>query len=163
MPTMTRCPGCKSQLRVPDGSVGRQVKCPTCGTQFVAVSEEEVATDPATARWFEDEPEEHQEQEYEERPRRVRRRDYEPHRGGLILALGIIGLVICAPLAIPAWIMGESDLKKIRAGIMDPEGEGLTQAGRILGIIGTILCLIGCVCGGLYTVLVIASLGVAPN
>lgn len=161
MPAMTRCPGCKSQLRVPDNLYGQQVKCPVCDTQFVALSEEEPNADPVPVPPFEHEPEEHQ--DYEERPRRVRRRNYEPHRGGLILALGIVGLVACAPVAIPAWILGESDLKKIRAGIMDPEGEGLTQAGRILGIIGTIFCLIGCVCGGLYGLLLFVSLAAAPN
>jgi hypothetical protein len=33
--------------------------------------------------------------------------------------------------------MGQKDLKKIRAGEMDPEGEGNTNAGRILGIVAT--------------------------
>jgi hypothetical protein len=43
--------------------------------------------------------------------------------------------------------MGNSDLAEIRAGRMDPEGEGLTQAGRIIGIIGTGLMVFGCVIG----------------
>ena len=35
----------------------------------------------------------------DDRPRRRERRDYEQdHRGGLILALGIIGLVACQPV-----------------------------------------------------------------
>jgi hypothetical protein len=81
------------------------------------------------------------------------RRDAEPHRGVLILVLGILSIVlvgICAPLGLPfgiaAWILGQGDLRKIRANLMDREGEGLTQAGRICGIIGTILdslCAVG--------------------
>ena len=67
----------------------------------------------------------------------------EPHRGALILVLGILGLVFCAFCAPFAWFLGNEDLAKMRAGTMDPEGEGLTQAGRIMGIIGTVLILIG--------------------
>ena len=66
-----------------------------------------------------------------------------PHRGTLILVLGILGLVVCAPLAIAAWVMGSGDLKQMDAGTMDPSGRGTTQAGKICGIIGTILLIIG--------------------
>ena len=62
-----------------------------------------------------------------------------PHRGNLILDLGILSLVICAPLGIAAWIMGNGDLKLIDAGTMDPTGRSTTNAGRICGMIGTIL------------------------
>ena len=79
-----------------------------------------------------------------DRPRR--RRDLKPHRGGGVLTLGILSLVICNFLGPIAWIMGSNDLTEIRAGRMDPEGEGMTNAGRICGIIGTVLLLLGC-CG----------------
>ena len=62
-----------------------------------------------------------------------------PHRGTLILVLGILSLVICAPLGIFAWIMGSGDLKQMDAGAMDPNGKSLTNAGRICGMIGTVL------------------------
>ena len=65
-----------------------------------------------------------------------------PHRGTLILVLGILGLVVCAPLGIAAWIMGSGDLKQMDAGTMDPSGRGTTQAGKICGIIGTILLIV---------------------
>jgi predicted Zn finger-like uncharacterized protein len=32
----TRCPGCQSQLRVPDEFLGKRVKCPKCGHIFQA-------------------------------------------------------------------------------------------------------------------------------
>ena len=64
----------------------------------------------------------------------------QPHRGALVLVLGILGIVFgCAPVAIVAWVMGRGDLAKIDAGVMDPAGRGTTQAGMILGIVGTIL------------------------
>lgn len=62
-----------------------------------------------------------------------------PHRGTLILVLGILSLVVCGPLGIAAWIMGNADLREIDAGLMDPEGRGTTQAGKICGIIACVL------------------------
>ena len=80
------------------------------------------------------------------------RRDCEPHRGGVVLALGIISIVLAGPiglgLGIAAWIMGQRDLTKIRQRIMDPQVQGTTQAGWICGIIGTIfssLATIACI------------------
>lgn len=74
-------------------------------------------------------------------------REYEPHRGVLILVLGILSLVFFGIILGPiAWILGNSDLKKIRAGTMDPEGEQMTNIGRILGIVGTIINVVIC-CG----------------
>jgi hypothetical protein len=72
-----------------------------------------------------------------------------PHRGTLILILGILSLVICAPLGIAAWVMGSGDLKEIDAGTMDPAGRGTTQAGKICGIIGTVLFIISLVIIGI--------------
>src|SRR5262249_48612484 len=85
--------------------------------------------------------------DYDDIRRRPLRRSGVPHRGGVILALGIIALVVfpyttivCGPLA---WVMGNSDLSEIRAGRMDPSGEGMVQAGRVLGMISTGLLLAG--------------------
>ena len=68
-----------------------------------------------------------------------------PHRGGLILALGILGLVCCFICGIIAWVMGSNDLKEMAAGRMDPAGQGLTQAGKICGMMSVILQIIGLV------------------
>ena len=65
-----------------------------------------------------------------------------PHRGTLILVLGILSLVVCAFLGIPAWIMGNNDLAAMNAGQMDPAGRSTTNAGRICGMIGTILLIL---------------------
>ena len=65
----------------------------------------------------------------------------EPHRGGAILALGILGLVFCGICGIFAWTMGNTDLAKMRAGRMDRSGESLTSSGRIMGIITVVLWL----------------------
>ena len=76
-----------------------------------------------------------------------------PHRGTLILVLGILGLVVCAPLAIVAWVMGSGDLKEMDAGTMDPSGRGTTQAGKICGIIGTVLMIISVIAVGIFFML----------
>jgi hypothetical protein len=87
-----------------------------------------------------------------------------PHRGGTILALGIIGLVsgfVCGfgfLLSPFAWIMGSQDLAAMAAGQMDSEGEGQTQAGRICGIVGTVFLILTVVAVILYVVFVVALL-----
>ncbi len=64
------------------------------------------------------------------------------HRGGMILAFGILGLFVCFIFGILAWTMGSSDIKAMDGGSMDPSGRGLTQAGQILGIVGVALNLL---------------------
>lgn len=64
---------------------------------------------------------------------------YRPHRGATILVLGILGLVLCPILGLIAWIMGNGDLREMNQGNMDPEGRGLTTAGRICGMISILL------------------------
>lgn len=65
----------------------------------------------------------------------------EPHRGTVILVIGIVGLAafgICCPIA---WILGKSDLDKMDAGKMDPDGRSSTYAGYLCGKIGSIVML----------------------
>ena len=77
-----------------------------------------------------------------------------PHRGTLILVFGILSLVVCGFfLGIPAWIMGNADLRAMAAGEMDRSGEGLTKAGKICGMIAVILDIVGILVGGLLLLL----------
>lgn len=65
-----------------------------------------------------------------------------PHRGATILVLGILSLVIpCGGwiLGIIAWVMGNADLRDIRAGRVDASGHGLAQAGKVCGMISVLL------------------------
>lgn len=59
-----------------------------------------------------------------------------PHRGGTVLTLGILGIVPCFICGIIAWVMANADLREIDAGQMDPAGRGMTQAGKVCGIVG---------------------------
>jgi hypothetical protein len=78
-----------------------------------------------------------------------------PHRGGLILALGIMAFVVACPLlSFLAWAMGTNDLREMREGRMDPSGMNMTQAGMVLGMllsVGTIIVLVGLVFYVLFT------------
>ncbi|MBI4585971.1 MAG: DUF4190 domain-containing protein [Planctomycetes bacterium] len=68
-----------------------------------------------------------------------------PHRGTMVLVFGILGLVCCVAFGIAAWVLGNQDLKEMAAGVMDRTGEGMTNAGKILGIISVVLTVVGVV------------------
>lgn len=84
---------------------------------------------------------------------RVAQQPLVPHRGVVVLVLGILGLVVCFICGIIAWVMGNNDLRQMDAGAMDPTGRGLTQAGKICGMISCILAIIGIVIWLLVVVL----------
>ncbi len=66
----------------------------------------------------------------------------QPHRGTTLLVLGILSIVVCQILGPITWIMGNKDLAKINAGLMDPAGLDQTKIGKILGIIGTVFLIL---------------------
>lgn len=111
-------------------------------------------------------------QEQEEVPQEPRRRfrgrrDAEPHRGALVLTLGILSIVLGPfglPLGIAALLLGRRDLQKIQLREMDPEGESTTRAGWVCGIIGTVLQSLSCVGCMLYVGVMIAwGMSMAKN
>lgn len=148
-------PACRKRYKVSEDQAGKAVTCvnPACGMQiqipypvpkpdtahanlpnnepgavFRDWRSDEAQTNTRTnTSWdsFEDE---------EDYGRRVK-----PHRSALILVLGILSLILCAPLGIAAWIMGKSDLTEMRWGRMDRSGEGATFAGYVMGIISTVI------------------------
>lgn len=65
------------------------------------------------------------------------------HRGGVVLAFGILSWVsLCFLFGVAAWALGVEDLRAMRAGEMDSRGERLTRAGMILGAISVVLTLV---------------------
>ena len=66
-----------------------------------------------------------------------------PSNGALILVLGILSIVVCGLIGPVAWVMGNQSMREIKAGVMDPREEGLINAGRIIGMIVTILLCLG--------------------
>ena len=74
----------------------------------------------------------------------------------MILVFGVLGLIFCFPFGIAAWILGNADLREMRAG------EPLTQGGRICGMIATILVILGAIAAFIFFVL-FALLGIAAQ
>ena len=64
-------------------------------------------------------------------------------QGTTILILGILGLVVCGICAPFAWVMGNKAKKEIDANPGRYRNAGNVNIGRILGMIGTILILVG--------------------
>jgi hypothetical protein len=73
----------------------------------------------------------------------VVRRDYEPHRGQLVLALADVSLLLgilslclgflalmAVALGAWAWVLASHELRRMRSGLADPSGLGPTTLGR---------------------------------
>jgi len=185
MPIQVSCPSCRRPLRVPDDLLGTTVKCPGCEEIFqAAVAEqpvgpapepgdglavferrdlfrEELPAPPRRTRSRRDRDDD--DDEFDDPPPRRFRRDLPPHRGTLILVLGVISLFLawntCLGFipGIPAYILGTADIKKMRMGLMDPRGESQTNTGRWIGLIASIINLVGCFIGALWFAFVIAK------
>jgi hypothetical protein len=163
-------PSGRSRSRHDDSNFDDTEPCPRCGEEIPVVS---ARCEHCGERL----------ELVEDRPwERGVRRDCEPHRGGLLLTLGVISIVCgalgiamfcCAPLsglfvvggvacAIPAWVMGHRDLANMRTGAMDPRGRGTTQGGWICAIIGTVLNCIGLLVALAMVGLMVYSSATAP-
>jgi hypothetical protein len=168
MPHVILCPQCRQQVSVPDNLVGQTVRCPRCEATFLATVPEHPQTPgqapPTTPYQAEPAAAESPATPGFDQPRapygpdtarpRTQRPPVMPHRGTLILVLGILSIVLgCFGLILGpiAWVMGAGDLQEMRLGRMDREGEGLTNAGRICGIVGTLLHAVSlCCCGSWF-------------
>jgi len=64
-------------------------------------------------------------------------------KGITVLVLGILSIVCCSPLGIVALIMGNNALREIDAQPGRYSNRQIVQIGRILGIIGIVLLVLG--------------------
>jgi len=158
MAIRTACPTCGRSLWVPPAQSGRPVVCPACRHEWVAEADDPDAEPEPTwrRRPREDAPDaEPDGRTYvEEAPRR----DLVPHRGGLILVLGVTSLClsIVAPvgllLGLAAWVMGHGDLAQMRRREMEDDGRSLTLGGMVTGIFGVVVSvLVFLACAGVWT------------
>ncbi len=68
--------------------------------------------------------------------------------GVLILVFGILGLFPCCPILAPiAWVLGNQSLRTLNQPLVDQSERGLVTAGRVMGIIGTVMLLLELSCG----------------
>ena len=81
-------------------------------------------------------------------------------QGTTILVLGILSLVVCAVLGPIAWSMGNSALREMDAQpSTNYTNRGNVTAGRICGIISSVLIIIGVVFGIIAFIAVAAGSG----
>lgn len=59
--------------------------------------------------------------------------------GTLILVLGIISLILCQPVGIVSWVMGNNALREIDSSNTVYSNRGNIVAGKVLGIISVAL------------------------
>jgi len=72
-------------------------------------------------------------------------------KGTMILVLGILGL-ICCPICGPvAWVMGNGAMN----ASTDPSDRNLVNIGRILGMVGTALTVLGVI---VWTIIIVLSI-----
>lgn len=162
MPIEMRCTGCGQTLRVADEHAGKKARCPACGTIAEvplsgSLAAPASAADSPFSGGYSPAPEANP---FADRPEQAanpyappsaspyastgRAGGFaRPHRGGLILTFGIVGILCCMPFGIAAWVMAASDLSEIRAGRMDPSGESITRVGMILGIVSVGFAILG--------------------
>lgn len=165
------CSGCSNTLRVPDEHAGKHARCPQCSsvnsipTQSQQPAPTPIEPNQPAGNLFDSVSPQQPQQKAHVNPYagpvrtagqpqgysphqqaypQPSRGYYAPHRGGLILTLGILSF-FCNFFLIPsilAWVLGSSDLKEMKAGRMDPSGQGITTAGMVLGIIATSLVIL---------------------
>jgi len=117
-------------------------------------------------------PEDDDRDERRRRKRRRIRRDLVPHRGAMVLTLGILSCVmglVCSVLCglfgtpmgvllgLPAVLLGHFDLRSISSGNMDPDGETQTRIGndsRVFGLGLSVLVFLLC---GTYLIVVLST------
>jgi hypothetical protein len=61
----------------------------------------------------------------------------------IAVVVGVLGIVCCGLLAPVAWYLGNEEIKAIDAGRLSETNRGMAQVGKILGIIGSILLILG--------------------
>ena len=141
MSQLVRCSGCSALLRLPQLKPGQRFRCPRCGHE---AEQAEAVVEAAPV----DEPPAIEASPYTP-PAAAASPGYPgtayrlPPQGTTILLLGIFGLLCCGILAPIAWVMGHQQLREIDLGVRDPRDRSTTQAGMILGIIGTVLWILG--------------------
>jgi uncharacterized membrane protein YjgN (DUF898 family) len=64
-------------------------------------------------------------------------------QGTVILVLGILGFVSCGLLGPVAWFMGSKAIREIDAARVPCTNRSQVQIGRVLGIVTTVLVLLG--------------------
>jgi hypothetical protein len=163
-------------VSIPEEFEGRKVRCSDCSNVFTAEKGKPSSTKKDSVPKREEVVEGAEAAADEPAKKTKPSGKLEPHRGMLILGLGIGSIVLPIVLqfwligavpAILAWMWGKKDLKKMDDGEMDPEGRQYTNIGKILGLVGIIINALGllAICAGviLWIVVGAAVLGIGAS
>ena len=141
-----RCHSCGKLLRTEPANAGRRSICPKCRETLtvpppLAEGGESASLDDAeTEASFPSAPAGGTASPRHLSAAQARMSPTARHRGGLILAFGILAWVMaCALFGVAAWVMAVDDLRAMRSGEMDASGESLTRTGMYLGIANVVL------------------------
>ncbi len=76
------------------------------------------------------------------------------------LVWAIVGLTCCGVGGPIGWYFAQKELNAIDAGLRDPSNRGMAKAAKIIGIIVTVLMILGMI---FYTVVIIAAANTDPD
>ncbi|MFL5341537.1 MAG: DUF4190 domain-containing protein [Gemmataceae bacterium] len=173
MPIQTSCPSCSRALRVPDNLLGKNVRCPSCETTFIASTGEEFRPEAAasasqsdgkafravSARPPRNDDDEEirlrsrlqfndEDDEYDDQPRR-RRRYLTPHRGASILTTGILSIVLSIVICPLVGLIGISAVVMGKNDLREMREGRMDDSGHGQTMAGFVMGIIGTVLGGL--------------
>jgi hypothetical protein len=80
-------------------------------------------------------------------------------RGTTILVLGIISVTVCHLIGPVAWSMGNEELRRIQAGESPDSGQQGATAGKICGIVSSVLLIITALVVGFLLIAIRADPG----
>ena len=144
------CSNCNQRLEIPEELAGQTIECPACNASLAVPSLEPTAPPTPKIRISKSNADSAVNQardkalQKEVASLKIKLTDAQsvktlPHRGGMILTFGILGMVCCTPFSIAAWVMGRNDMQLIEDGAMDEAGAGTTKAGMICGMVACII------------------------
>ena len=128
------CPGCAGSLYAP--FPGDKPAVPASATRLCALCAETIPVSDVRCRYCGSDP-----AGVRPAPAPTPARPTSTDDGVPVLIVGLIGLVLCQLAAPAAWVMGSSYEARCRARGEKPSGPG--HAGKIVGIVGTVMLVLG--------------------
>ena len=142
------CPECSRLLSVDELHAGKQARCPACEYVFTIPHQNAVddfASETSTPSPNPFAPSSAPVPWEQSGSPEVDYQNVLPHRGTLVLVMGILSWFLCCVFGVVAWYLGSQDIKQMNAGSMDPSGLTLTKAGYWIGVCSVLLNLLAIV------------------
>ena len=139
MPIHSQCGGCQGALVADDDLAGKFSHCPSCGLPYQVSALAAALSEPNSS------PSADELNPYAAplvSSRLPGKRYRHDHRGGLLVFLSIIGLMVCDILTFATLYMAYSDLSDMKAGVMNPAGRGLTIAALVIALVKSVFVLL---------------------